>query len=316
MRPEALRPQTARKAPAATPKLKTRLSKGEKRNRKRLAEVGAVYDLTPVPRHPTDVMGGEKTARRPAGPASHPLRSRCPSPRTSGSPRAWSTTPPRCCGTSSTKPNAATPPTPAPGWRWSTGTTTRSTASRPRPPIAASRSPSWSTSSTSSSTSGARHGASSTRPTPPPRPGYAIAPSPSWTETRDSRRRHPTPGQQQGTATQQTDEGRRLRQIPHQQGQLPRLPHRARLRLADRDRRDRRSLPPPRQGPHGHHRCTLERRGSRGSTPTTGRPNQRRLRRLLALPPRTRTRNASTPPATSMASSRPPHSPSKGAAPY
>jgi hypothetical protein len=61
MRPEALRPQTARKAQAATPKLKTRLSKGEKRNRKRLAEVGAVYDLTPVPRRPTDVMGSENT---------------------------------------------------------------------------------------------------------------------------------------------------------------------------------------------------------------------------------------------------------------
>jgi hypothetical protein len=66
MRPEALRPQTARKAQAATTKLKTRLSKGEKRNRKRLAEVGAVYDLAPVPRRATDVMGGEKTGRPPA----------------------------------------------------------------------------------------------------------------------------------------------------------------------------------------------------------------------------------------------------------
>jgi hypothetical protein len=70
MRPEALRPQTARKAEAATTKLKTRLSKGEKRNRKRLAEVGAVYDLTPVSRRPTDVMTsentGEKTGQPPA----------------------------------------------------------------------------------------------------------------------------------------------------------------------------------------------------------------------------------------------------------
>ena len=70
MRPEALRPQTARKAQAATPKLKTRLSKGEKRNRKRLAEVGAVYDLTPVPRHPTDVMGGEKTREKTGQPSA------------------------------------------------------------------------------------------------------------------------------------------------------------------------------------------------------------------------------------------------------
>src|SRR5512144_2655336 len=54
----------ARKAQAATTKLKTRLSKGEKRNRKRLAEVGAVYDLAPVPRHATDVMGGQKTGQK------------------------------------------------------------------------------------------------------------------------------------------------------------------------------------------------------------------------------------------------------------
>jgi hypothetical protein len=73
MRPEALRPQTARNAQAATTKLKTRLSKGEKRNRKRLAEVGTVYDLTPVPRHPTDVLGGdgtgsEKTSKKTSQP--------------------------------------------------------------------------------------------------------------------------------------------------------------------------------------------------------------------------------------------------------
>jgi hypothetical protein len=85
MRPEALRPQTARKAQAATTKLKTRLSKGEKRHRKRLAEVGAVYDLTPVPRPATDVMGGEQTTGQP------PART----PSTSGSPPASSTMPPQ-----------------------------------------------------------------------------------------------------------------------------------------------------------------------------------------------------------------------------
>lgn len=56
MRPEALRPATAAKAAAATTKLKGRLSKGEKSNRKRMAEVGAVYTASPVPRSPTDVM--------------------------------------------------------------------------------------------------------------------------------------------------------------------------------------------------------------------------------------------------------------------
>lgn len=57
MRPDALRPATAKAAGQATNKLKTRLSKGEKRNRKRIAEVGAVYDVTAAPRAPTDIIG-------------------------------------------------------------------------------------------------------------------------------------------------------------------------------------------------------------------------------------------------------------------
>jgi hypothetical protein len=56
MRPDALRPATKAAAAASTTKLATRLSKGEKRNRKRMAEVGAVYDLTPVPRTAADVL--------------------------------------------------------------------------------------------------------------------------------------------------------------------------------------------------------------------------------------------------------------------
>ena len=56
MRPDALREATATAAAAATPKLTSRLSKGEKRYRKRMAEVGAVYDLAPVARTPEDVL--------------------------------------------------------------------------------------------------------------------------------------------------------------------------------------------------------------------------------------------------------------------
>ncbi|MGH9267532.1 MAG: ISKra4 family transposase, partial [Acidimicrobiales bacterium] len=56
MRPDGLRPHTAAKAAAARTKLKGRLSKGEKANRKRMAEVGAVYTVKPVPRTATDVM--------------------------------------------------------------------------------------------------------------------------------------------------------------------------------------------------------------------------------------------------------------------
>ncbi|MDQ6617330.1 MAG: ISKra4 family transposase [Actinomycetota bacterium] len=57
MRPDSLRPATEKAAAKATAKLDSRLSKGEKRYRKRLAEVGAVYDITPVPRRPTDIIG-------------------------------------------------------------------------------------------------------------------------------------------------------------------------------------------------------------------------------------------------------------------
>ncbi|MDA8300545.1 MAG: ISKra4 family transposase, partial [Actinomycetota bacterium] len=60
MRPEALRPGTAKAAAESANKLAARLSKGEKRNRKRMAEVGAVYDVSPVPRRPEDIMGEKK----------------------------------------------------------------------------------------------------------------------------------------------------------------------------------------------------------------------------------------------------------------
>jgi hypothetical protein len=57
MLPDALRKATAQAAANSDPKLKTRLSKGEKRGRKRMAEVGAVYDVAPVPRSPLDIIG-------------------------------------------------------------------------------------------------------------------------------------------------------------------------------------------------------------------------------------------------------------------
>ena len=68
MRPDALRPQTAKQAARASCKLKSRLSKGEKRNRKRMAEVGAVYDAVPAPRTPADVMPADDDQRTAAQP--------------------------------------------------------------------------------------------------------------------------------------------------------------------------------------------------------------------------------------------------------
>lgn len=68
MRHEALRAATREAAARASPKLATRLSKGEKRNRKRMAEVGCVYDVSPVPRTPSDIFArpAGKNADRPA----------------------------------------------------------------------------------------------------------------------------------------------------------------------------------------------------------------------------------------------------------
>jgi len=69
MRPDALREATAKAAGAATPKLGCRLSKGEKRYRKRMAEVGAVYDLAPVARTPADVLASKHNDDVPPPPA-------------------------------------------------------------------------------------------------------------------------------------------------------------------------------------------------------------------------------------------------------
>jgi hypothetical protein len=72
MRPGARRPATESAAARSTTKLETRLSKGEKRNRKRMAEVGAVYTVVPVPRAAADVLAsGEEGARKQAPTAKH-----------------------------------------------------------------------------------------------------------------------------------------------------------------------------------------------------------------------------------------------------
>jgi len=68
MRRDALRPATAKAAATSTTKLATRLSKGEKRNRKRMAEVGAVYDALPAIRGPADILPATDEQRRTARP--------------------------------------------------------------------------------------------------------------------------------------------------------------------------------------------------------------------------------------------------------
>ena len=67
MRPGALRAATARAA-ARQGKMRTRLTAGEKPNRKRMATLACVYDAEPAPRRPHDVIappGGRHGCRKP-----------------------------------------------------------------------------------------------------------------------------------------------------------------------------------------------------------------------------------------------------------
>jgi len=73
MRPEALREATAKAAASTRRKLATRLSPGEKNGRKRMAELGCVYDCVPVPRTAAGIIarpGKDSAQPRPAAPAA------------------------------------------------------------------------------------------------------------------------------------------------------------------------------------------------------------------------------------------------------
>ncbi len=64
--PGHMRAETARKARRKPgPRQDGRLSRGEVRNRRRIAETGAVFDITPVPRTTADILG---PGPRPPGP--------------------------------------------------------------------------------------------------------------------------------------------------------------------------------------------------------------------------------------------------------
>ena len=71
MRTDGLRAATANAAAGARRKLATRLSKGEKGNRKRLAEIGGVYDITPAARTAEDIIAEPGSTRsRTPGPVA------------------------------------------------------------------------------------------------------------------------------------------------------------------------------------------------------------------------------------------------------
>ena len=63
MRFDGLRPATQKAARRSAHKLTTRLSKGEKANRKRMAQVAAVYTIAPWPRSPQSVASRMKCVR-------------------------------------------------------------------------------------------------------------------------------------------------------------------------------------------------------------------------------------------------------------
>ena len=69
MRHEALREQTRKQAHSAQTKLETRLSKGEKRARKRMAEVAAVYEASPAPRAAADILPQDEAERHAQAPS-------------------------------------------------------------------------------------------------------------------------------------------------------------------------------------------------------------------------------------------------------
>jgi hypothetical protein len=75
MRPEALREATAKAAGGSQRKLATRLSPGEKNGRKRMAELGSVYDCVPAPRTAGDII---------APPGKDPGQPRRPAPAAAG----------------------------------------------------------------------------------------------------------------------------------------------------------------------------------------------------------------------------------------
>ncbi|TMQ90069.1 hypothetical protein ETD83_37075 [Actinomadura soli] len=76
MRPEALRPATAKAAARHSRTFRTRLAAGEKPARKSMATLGVVYDALPAPRRPHDVIAvpGGRRGARPPRPGQHARR--------------------------------------------------------------------------------------------------------------------------------------------------------------------------------------------------------------------------------------------------
>ena len=76
MRHDDLRPATKKAAEVGQRKLSTRLTRGEKRNRKRMAQVATIYSLSPQPRTPMDIMHDLRPAPEASTPRPRPVNKR------------------------------------------------------------------------------------------------------------------------------------------------------------------------------------------------------------------------------------------------
>jgi len=76
MRHEDLREKTRKAAATSKHKLETRLSKGEKRHRKRIAQVATLYTVDPWVRTPMDILHDLRSVRPAAKPRPRPVNKR------------------------------------------------------------------------------------------------------------------------------------------------------------------------------------------------------------------------------------------------
>ena len=296
MRPDALRAATAAAAAKTSPKLATRLSKGEKRNRKRMAEVGTVYDATPTPRTPADILPATEEERREAAagpvPANKWLMASVVEDAASVVGRIF---------------DEAERRDPEHQRTWvalvdgNNHQIDRIGAEARARKVSVSVvidlihvleylwKAAWCCHAEGDPAAAAwvRHHALGC-----PR-----------REVHPGGRRDPACRHDGRARPRQTGRRRCRRHLPDQQVPVPGLPDRAGERLADRHRSHRRRLLPPGQRPDGPHRRPLGTQRCRGHPQAPRASQQQRLRRLLALPPR-----PGTPPRSPVPLRRPRHS--------
>jgi hypothetical protein len=268
MRPDALRTGTAKRAARAGPKPKVRLSREDQRHRKRMAEIGAVYDATAAPRTPAEIFAS-------AAPDGHE-----PVPGPVATNKWVCASVVKDAGTviervfdEAERRDPKAPPH------------LGCARGRRQPPYPADQVPSqaaW--------RQGHDHLRLRARPPIPVERGglpvdrrqsgrRAVGAPPDHPSAR--RTRHPSRGcypphrDQHRPRPRTPPSGRLGRQLPDEPCALPRLPYRPAKRLADRQRDRRRRLPPPHQGPTGHHRRRLGTR-QRRSDPEATRPQSQR----------------------------------------